>query len=449
MLNVLVSAVAFEGCENLYLNDELADVHFVFKSDDKTEEVPANKANLAVLSPVFKAMFYGSLPEQGKVPIVDADPVAFKEFLQFFYLGTVKLTMENMETVVRLADKYDILKVVNACAESFEDPLAPNNICWAYHLALILKNDKMIKTCVNKITKMPMGSIAIDIFNGCSQSTLRQFLALDFKCKEVDVFDACLAWAKHACECNGLDATKAENLRAQLGDCLKLIRYGSMKVGEFNQRYLQHKGLFTMDEFEDLMLRLTVKGYQPKIFTQNQRFGPVWDAANALLCDRNGVTHIMNNVRRYEVTSFRSNHPVLLAAFHSAATKFDASFTFDHEIHVTITEQENNTIDSTVSGTRVLYEGTSKSWVCQGRISKHSLTSQLQTLLPHPILIRPECMYVIHLDVQSIGRGLYEFDAKPMVEMTDGINIQFQRNTKLSYNNLTTGWIKYLFFHKP
>lgn len=310
MKNVLCSKFAYKGCEKLYLNEELADVHFVFKIGDETEEVPANKANLAILSPVFKAMFYGSLPEDRKVPIVDADAVAFKEFLQFFYLNKVKLTMENMETIVRLADKYDVLEMVNACAESFKIQSA-NQMCWAYQLALNLKNDKIITTCVDKITKMPMETFANDMFKGCSQSTLRQFLELDFECNEVEVFDACLVWAKHACECDDLDATKAENLRAQLGDCLKLIRYGSMKVEEFNQRYMQHKGLFTMEEFEDLMLLLTVKEYKPKIFKQKPRFGSsAWDTSNALQCNRN------------EVASFSSNHQKILAAIHSELTQF-------------------------------------------------------------------------------------------------------------------------------
>lgn len=63
-------------------------------------------------------MFYGSLKEGNVVKIVDADADSFKEFLQFFYLGEVTLTVENVEIVARLVDKYDILEAVNASAIS-------------------------------------------------------------------------------------------------------------------------------------------------------------------------------------------------------------------------------------------------------------------------------------------------------------------------------------------
>lgn len=53
----------------------------MFSVHDEIEKFSANEANLAVLSPVFKAMFYGQLPEKGDVPIADADANGFKEFL--------------------------------------------------------------------------------------------------------------------------------------------------------------------------------------------------------------------------------------------------------------------------------------------------------------------------------------------------------------------------------
>lgn len=90
------------ACEILYLNEELADVNFLFKNEGKAVKVPANKAILAALSPVFRAMFFGQLQEKGDVDIVDATSDGFKEFLQLFYINnfanwlTANLTPENV-----------------------------------------------------------------------------------------------------------------------------------------------------------------------------------------------------------------------------------------------------------------------------------------------------------------------------------------------------------------
>lgn len=61
MTNILKNNAASEAIANLYLNDELADVRFVFNTDDVVEKVPANKSILASLSPVFRRMFFGDL----------------------------------------------------------------------------------------------------------------------------------------------------------------------------------------------------------------------------------------------------------------------------------------------------------------------------------------------------------------------------------------------------
>ncbi|XP_031636068.1 BTB/POZ domain-containing protein 6-B-like [Contarinia nasturtii] len=153
MATVLKNNAASEVNAKLYLNDELADVRFAFSVNGVDQKVPANKANLAALSPVFFSMFYGTLKEGNEVKIVDASAEGFKDFLQFFYLSEVTLKMENIETVVRLADKYDVLGYVDACAMFLKSQLSANNLCWGYQLALFLKNKSFIEFCEKEIIK--------------------------------------------------------------------------------------------------------------------------------------------------------------------------------------------------------------------------------------------------------------------------------------------------------
>ncbi|XP_031639412.1 BTB/POZ domain-containing protein 6-like, partial [Contarinia nasturtii] len=94
--------------EQLYLNKDTADFHFICKSaDGKDERIPVHKLLLGSVSDVFRAMFSDSWKEKIDVVIPDANATEFKEFLQFFYLGRAKLTMDNIAKVMYLGDKYN------------------------------------------------------------------------------------------------------------------------------------------------------------------------------------------------------------------------------------------------------------------------------------------------------------------------------------------------------
>ncbi|XP_031625581.1 BTB/POZ domain-containing protein 6-B-like [Contarinia nasturtii] len=259
MANILKNYSASEATANLYLNDELADVRFVFSKYDVIKKVPANKAILASLSPVFNKMFYGDLKEGAEVAIADASAEGFKEFLQFFYLSKVTLTMEHIDTVARLADKYDILEHVKACAEFLTGQLTVENMCWGYELALILENDALIDYCKTEFIKSPKEILATEAFARCETNTLEKILKLDFRCNEVDIFNACLLWAKFACIEADLDENKGENIKSQLGDCFKLIRFGARKIEEFYAISNAQTGLFTLEEFQDTVFAITLK----------------------------------------------------------------------------------------------------------------------------------------------------------------------------------------------
>ena len=66
-------------------NEELADIHFLFKKEDK--RIPAHKFLLATRSQVFQAQFYGDLPAGSRgnsheVEIEDIELAAFVEMLR-------------------------------------------------------------------------------------------------------------------------------------------------------------------------------------------------------------------------------------------------------------------------------------------------------------------------------------------------------------------------------
>lgn len=207
-----------ESISKLYLDDGSADVKFVFESDGITTTIPAHKAILASSSPVFYAMFYGSLKEG----------------------NSVKITDENLILV--------------------------------YDLARSLGNDDLKRTCKAKI-KRSHRMFDSETFHNIDQQTLKRVLILDeLVCSEIDIFEGCMAWAKSSCKQNGLDETNSKNLREQLGECFHLIRFGAMsyKLDTIIKNDL-YAGLFAPDEILDLMRIVTCEGFKSNKFNQTPR----------------------------------------------------------------------------------------------------------------------------------------------------------------------------------
>lgn len=70
--------------------------------------IPPHKILLATDSNVFKAMFYGEMKENGDIRLADVSEAAFKQFLQFFYLNEVELSIELIAEVMYIGHKYNV-----------------------------------------------------------------------------------------------------------------------------------------------------------------------------------------------------------------------------------------------------------------------------------------------------------------------------------------------------
>ncbi|KAH7715903.1 BTB/POZ domain-containing protein [Aphelenchoides avenae] len=80
-------------------------------------EIPAHKAYLSVVSPVFAKMFEGNFREasEGRVTIENADPEDFRAVIAAAYPAKVPPTEKNVLAVLTLADRYDVASVVTLC----------------------------------------------------------------------------------------------------------------------------------------------------------------------------------------------------------------------------------------------------------------------------------------------------------------------------------------------
>lgn len=261
---------ASETISKMYLESDLADVHFTFPNDDdQTTKVPAHKVILASASPVFKAMFYGLLKEGDTVEITDSNANAFMEFLSIIYLPDVRITIGNIKEIVRLADKYDILECFNAT--TIESQLTNENMVYGYQLAISLKNSQLKEFCEKRIRKFTKDVLQSELFPHCSREVLENILQLNaLDCSEAELFRACIFWATLQCQKNGLAEPNSVDLKNQLGEStgFYLIRFGAMgdkEIGEILTDEV-YKSLFAQNEAVEIIQIKRDNQFKPQIF---------------------------------------------------------------------------------------------------------------------------------------------------------------------------------------
>lgn len=168
--------------EKLYLDPKSADVRFLFSNPDHPEEVPeviaAHKMILCSCCPVFDTMFNGPLKESGDIVIKDSSAKAFKEFLQFFYLGNVELTVENSVDVLNLCKKYGMSECLKACEAALKKLLTINELCWGYGIANFYELEDLAKFCGTKIKENAHEILTTESFLQCNAELLTKILKL-------------------------------------------------------------------------------------------------------------------------------------------------------------------------------------------------------------------------------------------------------------------------------
>ena len=265
-----------DSVHNLYLNDSMADVSFVFESENV--RLPAHKLILAAASDVFKTMFYGDLPEKRDVKIVDATSEVFKLFLQFFYWSKVELPNGNVAEVMALGHKYNVPECTQICIDLLEETLDVENVFRCLGLAILYDLDGLKQHCETMIANRTTAVLKSQSFLEISRAILGNILEMEYMdCREKDLFEACMAWVKHASKQKYL--TK-EIVEAHLGPLFYNIRFGLMTINEFGPLSLAYGSVFSPDEYKEIVHMISVPGFKPTLFNKDSQRKDMRQAVN-------------------------------------------------------------------------------------------------------------------------------------------------------------------------
>ncbi|TRY71737.1 hypothetical protein TCAL_08154 [Tigriopus californicus] len=159
----------------------------------------AHRFLLALRSPVFETMFFGSLVEQSnEIVVPDVTPAAFKAMLLYIY--TEKVSFQDIVNVWHLwyaARKYMLEGLEDICRRHLKMRLNPKNVLDTYLYAENYGDTQMLYECLKLIDRNAQSilnsskcsTLPLSIFKGIlSRNTLAA--------KEVEVFESVIRWSQ-------------------------------------------------------------------------------------------------------------------------------------------------------------------------------------------------------------------------------------------------------------
>lgn len=122
----------------------------------KTREIASEKYSLAFASPVFEAMFFGSLEEARTGVAVINDPYinyeSFSKFIRCIFLEELELvTIEEAISLLYMAEKYEVPDIKPICESFIDKNLTTTNVCDIWKISQTLNNKALAQQAYSYI----------------------------------------------------------------------------------------------------------------------------------------------------------------------------------------------------------------------------------------------------------------------------------------------------------
>lgn len=419
-----------ETIEHLYLATKLADVHFAFAAPRHTR-IPAHKTLLAANSDVFEKMLYDKSSPKGDVPIANATDAVFKEFLQFFYLGEVKLTAENIAGVFGLGQKYNVQKCMDACIQILKKDLTNENVCIVLANALHCAQNDVIKICELFIVLNTASLFKSADFLDCSRETLAHILKMQLlSCSEVEIFEACMAWVAAKSQLTIL--TKAV-VKKYLDDLYYEIRFASMTMPQFCKLSSKYGPVLSKD-FEAITRVIVEPDSQSSKFNKFPRHA-TWSAKDIVKCERAlGNAQMSIQFKCKSETTFSITKPLLLGQFICGSLNVNRS---DLQLRLPVDVDITEANDLNGANTKSLL-----------KMKTQLQSMETNVVLTHPVLIRPGFFYTICIEPFPQDYGFYSNELKKDVQLDVDTKIEFHKGFVATKDKKLIGLISALFFNR-
>ncbi|KAI8427414.1 hypothetical protein MSG28_001963 [Choristoneura fumiferana] len=142
-------------------------------------------------TPVFEAMFYGSMAAEGNkpIPILDVQPEAFKALLD---------SLDKACELCYVAKKYMLPHLVKECIGYLWSAVQPKNVCQIYEFARLLQENVLMEKCLQVISLNTKEVLTDSSFEEVDLDTMITVFSLEHLNvdSELDLFEAVTRFAK-------------------------------------------------------------------------------------------------------------------------------------------------------------------------------------------------------------------------------------------------------------
>eukprot|EP00093_Oithona_nana_P009117 09117.XXX_180776_181297_1 [CDS] Oithona nana genome sequencing. len=118
------------------------------------QDFPVHKFIIGARSDVFERMFSSRFKinedDEPILEINDASAQNMKAFLKFLYKDEIKAEDINCD-LLRLADKYNVNRLVNICLKHLQETIDVNNVVEITFTAYLISKDKLLQSASNFI----------------------------------------------------------------------------------------------------------------------------------------------------------------------------------------------------------------------------------------------------------------------------------------------------------
>lgn len=319
--------------------------------------------------------------------MTDSTEAAFVEFLQYFYLTEVKLTVEHVVThagVLYLAEKYDVKKCVIDCIQLLMRTIDNENVCDYMYMAILYNIKQLMDACKKHIIVNTEAVFKTVSFLECDRQVIGHILEIDMlSCSEEYVFKACMAWVQAKSNCTEITF---ELVQQHLGDVYYKIRVASFALEKFSLLEIEFAKVLSRDSTTICCMLALPDCELVTPFTKKERKVTFNKDSYMRMYRELYFNHDRQRqhqpTKRYEFVKFFVDRPIILGGL---------SFT---EIYATFIEDKP--IECNVPAELEISENDNKT----GAVLKILVTSQIQIdsngldiVLPDPVLLRRGFVY--------------------------------------------------------
>lgn len=377
---------------SLYLNLNGADLWFIVDG----ERIPSHKLILTATIPYYKKILAEN-NDHDESHITGVSVESFKEFLKFVYLVKPELTTDNIEGVMSMARRWQSDEIFAECEEFLKRSLIDKSMLFfGYRLALAYEAKHLKRLFQNEICANATNAFKSVSFLTLPQEFLAKILECNrLACKEIEIFNACIAWASAACIRNGLDSPNVEDLRNQLGDSLYQIRFTSMTNEEAATCIASHPHLFTAIELQEILSMVGQrKQCKAKKFNWTIRYYDLNLKSN-LICSRlrdSDDCKSTYNIQNVEITEFTCDRDIVLHGI-----ELEMHHNAEQSIHIRIDERNKDLLSSECYSERSMarFAGNQLTTPRDRRNAAHSNSCVARIPLNRGILLRANYTYTI------------------------------------------------------